>query len=72
MAALPAGVRELYGDGGGYGFLQQPEPDVLGWILDGAWSGHFGYLVFALGARVRGAASVAAGCKARSSRPWKR
>ena len=54
VAALPAGVRELYGDGGGYGFLQQPEPEVLAWVLDGAWSGHFGYLVFALGGRVRG------------------
>jgi hypothetical protein len=54
VAVLPAGVRELYRDAGGYGFVQQPQPDVQRWIMDSSWSGHFGYLVFALAGRVRG------------------
>ncbi len=54
VGALPAGVRELYGDGGGYGLVQRPDAEVQRWITDSTWSGHFGYLVFALGGRVRG------------------
>jgi hypothetical protein len=54
VTVLPAGVRELYRDAGGYGLLQQPDPEVQRWITEGAWSGHFGYLVFALAGRVRG------------------
>ena len=46
--ALPAGVRDLYRDTTGYGLFQTPDPDVLRWITDGAWSGHYGFLVFAL------------------------
>ncbi len=54
VTTLPAGVRELHADAGGYGLVQQPDPDVQCWIADSAWSGHFGYLVFALAGRVRG------------------
>jgi len=54
VAVLPAGVRDLYRDAGGYGLVQQPDADVQRWITDGTWSGHFGYLVFALAGRVRG------------------
>lgn len=54
VSVLPAGVRDLYRDAGGYGLLQQPDPEVQRWTADSSWSGHFGYLVFALAGRVRG------------------
>ena len=54
VTVLPAGVRELYRDAGGYGLVQQLDPDVQRWVTDSAWSGHFGYLVFAVAGRVRG------------------
>jgi len=53
VTVLPGSVRELYRDSGGYGLLQQPDPETQRWVMDSAWSGHFGYLVFALGG-VRG------------------
>jgi hypothetical protein len=54
VTVLPGAVRELYDEPGGYGLLQQPDPEVLRWTTESTWSGHFGHLVFALDGRVRG------------------
>jgi hypothetical protein len=47
-------IQQLYREETGYSFVQEPEPHVLGWMTDSAWSGKFGTLTFALEGRQRG------------------
>ena len=47
-------IRQLYREETGYGFVQEPEAGVLGWMTDSAWSGRFGFLGFTLEGRLRG------------------
>ena len=47
-------IRQLYEGETGYGFVQEPEPEVLGWMTDGTWSGSFSFLTFVLEGRLRG------------------
>ena len=47
-------IRRLYEEETGYGFVQEPDPAVLGWITDGVWSGRYGFLSFLLEGRLRG------------------
>ena len=47
-------IRRFYGDETGYGFVQEPEPSVLGWTTDSTWSGRYGFLTFAIEDRLRG------------------
>jgi hypothetical protein len=47
-------IRQLYRGETGYGLVQEPEPGVLGWMTDSAWSGSFSFLSFALEGRLRG------------------
>lgn len=47
-------IRRLYREETGYGFVQEPEPGVLGWMTDSTWSGKYSFLTFALEGRLRG------------------
>lgn len=47
-------IGQLYRDETGYGFVQEPEPDVLRWMTGGSWSGTFRFLTFLIGGRLRG------------------
>jgi hypothetical protein len=47
-------IRRLYQDETGYGFVQEPEPDVLRWMTDGSWSGSYRFLTFLLEGQLRG------------------
>ena len=47
-------IRRLYREETGYGFAQEPEPAVLAWMTESAWSGRYDFLTFAVGGRLRG------------------
>jgi hypothetical protein len=47
-------IRELYQQETGYGFVQEPESNVLAWMTDGEWSGRYGFLTFTIEGRLRG------------------
>jgi hypothetical protein len=47
-------IRSLYREDTGYGFVQEPEPGVLAWMTESAWSGRYEFLTFTLEGRVRG------------------
>jgi hypothetical protein len=47
-------IRQLYRDETGYGFVQEPEPDVLRWMTGEGWGGTFRFLTFLSEGRLRG------------------
>jgi hypothetical protein len=47
-------IRQLYREETGYGFVQEPDPDVLRWVTDSAWSGRYRFLTFMVEGRLRG------------------
>jgi hypothetical protein len=47
-------IAQLYRDETGYGFVQQPDPDVLRWMTGGSWSGTYRFLTFLIEGRLRG------------------
>jgi hypothetical protein len=47
-------IRDLYQGETGFGFVMEPEFDVLRWVARGRWSGHYEFLTFTLGGKPRG------------------
>jgi hypothetical protein len=47
-------VASLYEGETGYGLVQQPDPEVLGWLTASRWSGRWRFLHFRLDGRLRG------------------
>lgn len=47
-------IGQLYRGETGYGFVQESEPGVLGWMTDGRWSGTYRFLTFLIEGRLRG------------------
>lgn len=47
-------IRQLYRDETGYGFVQEPELDVLRWMTGESWGGTFRFLTFLIEGRLRG------------------
>ena len=47
-------IGGLYRDETGYGFVQEPEPEVLRWMTGGRWSGEYRLLTFLVEERLRG------------------
>lgn len=52
--SLSPEVASLYEGDTGYGLVQQPDPEVLGWLTASRWSGRWRYLHFRLDGRLRG------------------
>ncbi len=47
-------IGRLYQDETGYGFVQEPDAEVLRWMTDGRWSGTYRFLTFLVEGRLRG------------------
>ncbi|MCC6348179.1 MAG: hypothetical protein IT347_01135 [Candidatus Eisenbacteria bacterium] len=52
--SLPPEVASLYEGDTGYDLVQQPDPEVLGWLTASRWSGRWRFLRFHLDGRLRG------------------